>query len=133
MNTLAYTPYDSKVRPFTIGLTSLDPERWIEPDAGLAAFLVEKDRLGRAHSEDIFYEESGPRAAQQECLDLLVDHLLTRHAGIYRREHERLQFAGRALDLAQPGMPPLLKAGGLVQDDLVILERRATGWHLTAG
>lgn len=128
-----YTPYDSTTKPFSIGLTALDPARWIEPDTGLEAFLAEKARLCAENFDDIFYAEEVSQAAQQECLDMIVDHLLDRHGDIYRREGDLIRFAGRSVDLADPATPPLLKAGSLVQDDLVILEKRETGWHLAAG
>ena len=128
-----YTPYDNALKPFSIGLTALDPNDWIEPDADLEFFLTEKDRLCCEHFEQIFYAEDSSRPAQQECLDILVDHLLTRHAARYRRDGDILHFAGRRLDLAERAAVPLLKAGSLVQDDLVILEKREAGWHLTAG
>lgn len=128
-----YTPYDEKTKPFSIGLSALDPMEWIEPDADLGAFLAEKERLCREHFGQIFYAEESSRAAQQECLDLIVDHLLARHADIYRREGDVVHFAGRSVDLADPQALPLLKAGSLVEDDLVILEKREAGWHLTAG
>lgn len=128
-----YTPYDNPLKPFSIGLTALDPNAWIEPDGDLAAFLAEKDRVCRAHFSQIFYSEGSSRAAQQECLDILVDHLLARHAEVFQRDGDILHFAGRSLDLRDQATLPLLMAGSLVQDDLVILEKRDTGWHLTAG
>ena len=128
-----YTPYEDRTKPFSIGLTALDPNQWIEPDADLDAFLTEKERLCREQLQQIFYSEDTSRAAQQECLDIIVGHLVKRHAGIYRRDGDQLRFAGRAVDLADPSTLPLMKAGSLVQDDLVILEKRDTGWHLVAG
>lgn len=128
-----YRPYDDKAKPFSIGLNALDPDDWIEPDADLDMFLAEKERLCQAHFAQIFYAEESSRAAQQECLDLIAGHLLARHADIYGRDGDVMRFAGRSVDLADPATPPLFKAGALVQDDLVILEKRDTGWHLTAG
>lgn len=128
-----YTPYEDKAKPFSIGLGALDPDDWIEPDADLDAFLAEKERLCREHFARIFYAGEDSRAAQQECLDLIAGHLLTRHAGIYSRSGDVMHFAGRSVDLSDPAILPLFKAGSLVQDDLVILEKRDTGWHLTAG
>jgi hypothetical protein len=129
----AYTPYDSSTKPFSIGLTALDPDNWIEPDGDLADFLAEKERLCRDHLDQIFYSEDRSHAAQQECLDIIVDHLLMQHAGLYRRDGDILRFAGRTLDLADRAVLPLMQAGSIVQDDLVILEKRETGWHLAAG
>jgi hypothetical protein len=128
-----YTPYDNAIKPFSIGLTALDPDHWIEPDGDLDAFLTEKQRLCRENLDQIFYSEDTSHAAQQECLDILVSHLLARHAGVYRRQGDVLHFTGRTVDLADRATVPLMRAGSLVQDDLVILEKRDAGWHLAAG
>ena len=127
-----YTPYVKTPNPFSIGLSAIDPKDWIEPDAELEAFLAEKDRLCRDTFDAVFQATEGSEAAQRECLDMLVDHLLDRHGHIYSREGSVIRFGNRAVDL-DVDQPPLLIAGSLIQDDLAILERRETGWHLTAG
>ena len=127
-----YTPYDSTLKPFSIGLSALDPDCWIEPDDDLDAFLAEKERLGAAHFDEIFYSEESSLPAQQECLDLIVDHLVSRHADRYRKVGSRMVFADRNLDLADANLTPIEKAAALVQDDLVILEKREAGWTLAA-
>lgn len=113
------TPYDGTARPFTIGLMPLDPGRWIEPDGELERYIREKKRLARAHFDEIFVAEDDTGSAQQEALDLLRAHLSEHHPDMLRRDTAAL--------------PPLLKAGLLVQDDLVIMRRREHGWHLVAG
>ena len=127
-----YTPYVTTPNPFVIGLSALDPNNWIEPDDDLDLFLSEKERLCDENFEAIFQEVEGSDAGQRECLDLLVDHLLDQHGDFYRRSGSIMEVAGRKVDLAS-AQPPLLIAGSLIQDDLVILSRRDTGWHLVAG
>jgi hypothetical protein len=126
-------PYASALKPFSIGLSALDPDCWIEPDDDLESFLAEKDRLAEEHFDEIFYSEKASLAAQQECLDLLVDHLLHRHPDRYGRSGDRMMAGGRVVDLADNSITPLQKAAALVADDLVILQKREAGWHLTAG
>ncbi|MBB5572957.1 MULTISPECIES: heme-dependent oxidative N-demethylase family protein [Rhizobium] len=133
MTLLTYTPYDGSAKPFTIGLLPLDPARWIEPDADLRRYLDEKRELLRDHRDDIFVSEDGSENAQQECLDLLSAYLCEQHPAIYRRQGDIVSAAGHAIDLADPYLPPLLKAGSLVADDLVIMRRKENGWHLVAG
>jgi hypothetical protein len=127
-----YTPYMSTPNPFVIGLSALDRRNWIEPDDDLDLFLSEKERLCDGNFEAIFQEVEGSDASQRECLDLLVDHLTDSHGDFYRRSGTIMEVAGRKVDLAS-GQPPLLIAGSLIQDDLVILSRRDTGWHVVAG
>ncbi|MFS8114573.1 DUF3445 domain-containing protein [Rhizobium jaguaris] len=128
-----YTPYDGSAKPFTIGLMPLDPLRWIEPDADLDRYLDEKQRLLRDHRDAIFLSETGSEDAQQECLDLLAAYLCQQHPGFHRRESDIVSAAGHSVDLADPNLPPLLKAGSLIADDLVIMRRKTDGWHLVAG
>lgn len=127
-----YTPYDGSAKPFTIGLMPLDPSRWIEPDGGLWRYLTEKQRLLSGHREDIFVAESDTDAAQQECLALLIGHLCDQHPDIYQRRGDIIDVSGHLVDLSDP-TPPLLKAGSLIADDLVLMRRKEAGWHLVAG
>lgn len=126
-----YTPYLTG-SSFAIGLSAIDPRGWIEPDEDLGAFLTEKERLRRTDFDAIFQATPDSEAGQRECLDLLVAHLVDDHGGLYRRSGDRLEFAGRSVDLSSDD-PPLLVAGSLVQDDLVILSKRESGWHVVAG
>lgn len=126
-----YTPY-AKASSFVIGLSALDPKQWIEPDTDLGDFLDEKARLRETEFDAIFREVDGSEPGQRECLDLLVDHLVADHPDLYRRAGTCLEFAGRSIDLAA-NQPPLLTAGSLIQDDLVILSRRDAGWTVVAG
>lgn len=72
MTSLTYTPYTGPSKPFTIGLSALDPARWIEPDADLGRYLDEKRRLAKEHYDDIFRAAPESLDAQQECLDMLA-------------------------------------------------------------
>ncbi len=117
-----YTPYDGSSKPFTIGLMPLDPMRWIEPDADWSRYVGEKRALVSTNRSEVFVAEDGTEDAQREALGLLQAHLAERHPQLPR-------------DDAQTGydLPPLLRAGLLIQDDLVIMRRKADSWHLVAG
>ena len=129
-----YTPYDgSLTKPFAIGLSPLDIDRWIEPDEDLGSFLAEKRQLAATIRDLVFSAEAGTEAAQRECLELLVGHLDERHTETHRRDGNVIEVASHRVDLSDESLPPLFRAGLLVQDDLVILTRRDTGWHLVAG
>lgn len=133
----AYTPYDGSARLFTIGLGQLDPDRWIEPDDDLERYLAEKERVLAQHRDQVFVEEDGTRDAQAEVLALVADFVTRHHPGRYRRDGEAIAVAHETatcrVRLDDPETPPLLTAGTLIQDDLVLMRRRETGWHLVAG
>ncbi len=128
-----YTPYASgTTKPFSIGLSALDPRRWIEPDEDLGRYLDEKKRLEVEHYHDIFRAASESLDAQRECLDLLVQHLLESHGDRYSRSGDRMTMAGHSVDLEDETRPPLLRAGSLIEDDLVILRKKDKGWTIIA-
>jgi hypothetical protein len=43
-----------------------------------------------------------------------------------------MQVAGHTVDLSDDTLPPLLRAGLLIQDDLVIMMKREAGWSIAA-
>ncbi|MBD9373494.1 DUF3445 domain-containing protein [Rhizobium sp. ARZ01] len=133
MNLPLYTPYDGSARLFTIGLGALDPDRWIEPDGEIERYLTEKDRVLGLHRPNVFVAESDTQAAQAEVLALVSDFVLRRHPEHYQQDGGTVSVSGRRIRLDDANQPPLLTAGSLVQDDLVIMRRRDSGWHLVAG
>jgi dimethylamine monooxygenase subunit A len=133
--TPAHTPYDGSAQPFTIGLQQLDLRDWIEIDENLLAYLDEKKRLFDLHADRIFVEEPGSRAAQQEVLDLLAEHLTGHYPDLYERNGNTIAITGspEPVNLETGKTAPLLNAAQLVQEDLVIMSRdEARGWHLAA-
>lgn len=132
MRSPTHTPYAGPTRPFTIGLSALDPHRWIEPDYDLARYLAEKRDLAATRLPEVFRATDDSLAAQQECLTELVSHLETHHQELYRRDGNLMRVAGHTLDLSDETIPPLLRAGMLVQDDLVIMMRREARWCIAA-
>ncbi len=117
-----HTPYDGSAKPFTIGLLPLDLARWIEPDADWARYVGEKQILVDTRRNEVFVAEDGTEAAQQEALDLLDAYHAERHPNLRRDTRDGVA-----------GLPPLLRAGLRLQDDLVIMRRKEDGWHLVAG
>ncbi len=128
-----HTPYDGSSKLFTIGVKPLDPADWIDVDDRLLAYLDEKDRLAERAFNKIFVAEPGTEMAQAEVLTLLADHLPERFPDIYQRIGPQIDIvpAFRRVRLDTP-YPPLLVAGGLVQEDLVLMRRDDRGWRLVA-
>ncbi len=130
-----HTPYDGSSKLFTIGLKPLDLNDWIDADAKLLAYLDEKDRLAARVPHDVFGQLPGSEDAQREVLMLLADHLPGRFPRTYTRMGPQVDVvpAFRRARLDDPLTPPLLIAAGIVQEDLVILQKRDDGWTVTAG
>ncbi len=131
-NAPRHAPYDGSSKPFTIGLRPLDLAEWIEVDDALPAYLAEKARLFASLPAEVFVEEPQSRAAQREVLDLLVDHLPQHHPDRYRLAAAAMEVAGAERVPLDDDGPPLALAARLVQEDLVLMRRDASGWRLTA-
>lgn len=131
----AHTPYDGSAKPFTIGLGPLDLHDWMEIDDRLPDYLAQKEALIGSRRAVVFRAAPGAAAAQAETLALILEHLPRRYPDIYRRDGSLMHIvpAGMAVDLASDE-PPLLTAGRLVQEDLVLMIRPegGEGWVLGA-
>lgn len=128
----AHAPYASGTPPFTIGLAPIDESRWIEPDERLAEQLALKDAI-LAREPDAFGAIAGGEPGQGEVLDLLAAHLAACYPGLYRRAGGAMRIAANGRRVSLFGEPPLLTAARLVQEDLLLMQRRAEGWILVAG
>ncbi len=128
-----HTPYDGSARLFQIGLSLLDPAEWIEVDEDLDSQLALKQELACRHLNQVFLATDESRPAQQECLALLVDNLARFHRETHAVTANSVSVAGQTFDLADGNVSPLFLAGSMVQEDLLLLNRKAAGWHLAAG
>ena len=95
---------------FAIGLRRIAPEAWLE--GGEARPWARKDRLFRAVPDKVWGETQGSRPGQAEAAGLVTGAL-----GLRARPDLR---------------PPLLAAARRVPDDLVLMERRADDWAVSA-
>lgn len=131
---LAHTPYDGSRKPFSIALAPLDLAHWFEPDGRLAATLAQREALIRDKRDVVVREEAGTREAQREALDLIVAFLTATYPALYRLEGRTLtvQATGRSFDLDDDGEAPLVIAGHLVSDDLLMLRKGEGGYRLIA-
>lgn len=130
---LAHTPYDGSSKPFTIGLRPLDPARWIEPDADLARFLAEKQRLFADQRDAVFAARADTQASQREIRDALADYLTQTYSDLYVRDGNGILIVPLRQRLAFDDiLPPLMQAALLVQDDLALMRRFDNGWRLAA-
>ena len=128
-----HTPYGS-FKPFTIGMSLLDLQDWIEADEHLPRYLTEKERLIIEDKDQVFREEPDTREAQAEVLTLLSEHLLARFPDIYRRDGPAMEIVPHRRKIGLDSLDaPLLTAARLVQEDLVLMRRGEDGWRFAAG
>jgi dimethylamine monooxygenase subunit A len=134
LHSAIHTPYDGSSPPFTIGLSGIPVAEWIECDAHLKRYLLEKDRLALEVPEKVFAAEPDTSAAQREVLELLAEHLPRQFPQAYRRDGDFLEVLPpfRRVDLRAYD-EPLKIAARLVQEDLLIMRKGEAGWRLCAG
>ncbi len=100
-----------------MGVRPLDLDHWLIVDDGLAADRAEKAVLLAERHADVVATLPGSEAPATEALRLVTDHLAA--MGVDRPD--------------DPGSShPIEAAARLVQEDLVLLERDANDWRLTA-
>ncbi len=135
MTGFTHTPYTGPYKPFTIGMNLLDPKDWIEVDAKLPAYLAEKQRLLTADRHAVFREEEATRAAQQEVLDLLLEHLPSRFPEIFRRDGHLMKVVPAAIeiDVEDENEAPFVRAARMIQEDLVLMRKGEGGYRFAAG
>lgn len=114
-----HTPWAGRHPPFSIAMSPLPEEEWLEVDDRREADLDEKLSILGAEAEAVM-AEPGTEAAEAEVEALIAAHLAARGLG-----------HGRAAD-APPGASPLVRAALMVQDDLVVMRRGDDGWRLAS-
>ncbi|HEY4332870.1 MAG TPA: DUF3445 domain-containing protein [Ilumatobacteraceae bacterium] len=112
--------------PFSaMGTHALKLDEWLVVDEHRAPDLHRKAALLATERPMVFAAEAGSEAAGAEALELieawLADHSV---AG---------QAASARANTVEPNEHPLLSAARLVQEDLVVMQRIAGAWVLTAG
>ena len=119
----ALTPWMSPQMRRNPGMQPLDPADWLHRDACFADQMALRDRLIAARRDAVFAADPDPRAAQ-EVLSLVLSAL--------GEADPPGPVIVRADGVEVPtDLPPLMLAGRLVQEDLVILQPRDGGWVLT--
>lgn len=111
---VAYAPWADPKLARKPGVQPLDPANWIERGPDHVAQMAYRERLIAERRDVVFAEEKHSRAAQDELLLALTAH----------PDSE----TGAGDDL------PLVRAGGMVQEDFCILQQNAAGqeYRLTA-
>ena len=154
-----HTPYDGSSKPFTIGLSQLDEAQWLDEDENLSHYLDEKMNLYKTLPDKVLVEDEGTREAQNEVLDIIVDHLLKRFPDVYSLRDNTISITPTTVIPAKAGIQlplhvmlpkryprlrgddglkgdmtssPIAIAALLVQEDLVLMRKSPEGWRLVA-
>jgi len=117
----------------------MDPgESWLDLDTDFESDAATKDALLREQRGQVFVEEPGSRAAQDEALATVIETLAAYYPGHLDQNASRFRVASTGFEFDLNGnqegdvAPPLERAARCVQEDLVVMEERPSGWCLTA-
>ena len=112
------------------GTVPIAPADWLQRDEAFAAQMAERDRLIAERPEAVHAMADGCRPAAEELLALVLAQLAERRA-MRARAGAMRRPDGVLVPLDGP---PLIAAGRLVQEDLVILDKPAgAGEHALPG
>ncbi len=121
-------------KPFSVGLSALDPADWIVPDVNLADQVRSKAELFETRRAAVFRAEDGTLDAQAETLELLLAYLPAMYPDIYKVSDGEVTIvpAGLTYKTGEFSDAPLELACRLVQDDLVIMRKSEAGYRIAA-
>ncbi len=109
-------PFQRSPFVWSMGVRPLELDHWLVLDDDLEADRILKSALLRERHDDVVAVMPGSEPAAQEVLDLVTGHLIAR---------------GIEVPAVRDGHP-IERAARIVQEDLVLLERDAHDWRMTA-
>ena len=129
-----YIPFLGGKHRLTMGLMPLRLSDWIEVDGKFEDELAQKNILLAERPAEVVATRLGSEAAQQEVLQLLVEHLSEYHGNLLRREGEKLILPtiGQIHDMAEWRSAPIDLAGRLAQEDFCLMAPGKEGYTLEA-
>ena len=129
-----YRPFLDGPWRLAMGIKALDLAEWIEIDERFAAQLGARRQLLDERRSEVLAALPESVPGQRELLALLLDHLPGRFPEHYRRQDGRIEnrITGDSFALEAWHDAPLELAGRLVQEDLCLMQRGATGYRLVA-
>ncbi|MEP0917887.1 DUF3445 domain-containing protein [Leptolyngbya sp. DQ-M1] len=132
-NQRIYLPFTGSDRTLSLGLQPLKVEDWIEMDDQLVPYLQRKTELLETNYIEVFASLPGTQLAQQEVLELLIDHLLRYFPEQYDRASETItvKATNQTWNIADFSQP-LDLAGRLVQEDFCLMQPSDRGYSLAA-
>jgi dimethylamine monooxygenase subunit A len=129
-----YLPFESGQWRMSLGLKALPPSEWIEIDCNFDRYLQRKAELRQERFSEVYAGLPGSEAAQQEVLDLLLEHLVQVFPHYYQHQGSAIAnlITGEVWTLSEFAATPLDLAGRLVQEDWCLMLPGAEGYFLGA-
>lgn len=128
-NTLPVRPWDSEATRRLPGLNPIAPGGWLQVDDAYGQQMAYREELIATRRDAVYRIDPGAGAAAEETLALVLEDLRGR-SGFALSEGAVTCPDGRRVGLA--GDDPLLTAARLVQEDLVLMQKRGDQ-HVLSG
>jgi hypothetical protein len=129
-----YLPHLAHPEVLQMGLSPLQAKPWIETDSDLGRYHRHKHRQRERYGECVYRAAPGPgsTAAQRELARRLLRHLTEEQAQLYLLEGGTLSCEHGGFSVTVDDTEPLWCSSLWVADDLVIMEKCGSEYHLTA-
>lgn len=131
--------YDDRPwRPFrwpyhqTMSIYKLDLNHWLDMDKWYTRYINEKKRIFKEHGSQCCDWLPESEAACVELLETVVEHLLARYPGCFKRTREGVHnlITDEKFNLTSPlEMHPLQYIEKLVKEDFYVVQQRPDGRH----
>jgi len=128
-DTLPFKPWMAEKTRRLPGIQPSSPDQWLLRDEAFDAQMAYRDTLISQRRSDVFMQDDASNPAQAETLSLVLRSL---DAGYSRSGDQVLRPDGQVVTL-KADTPALILAAQLVQEDLLLLERRDGPHVLSAG
>lgn len=127
-----YLPHMQHKDVITMGMQSLHPQKWTEPDEEYPRYLEHKLSLGQTHKQRVFDALPSAYDVQVELVFELKNHLLQHHSQLYCSLADGLNYLPMGIQLPSVSPHPLWQASLWVADDLLIMQKLDGQYCLTA-
>jgi dimethylamine monooxygenase subunit A len=129
-----YFPFALGRYRMSLGLQALPSEEWIQIDGRFIPYLQQKQARLQQHYDESVSGLPGTEAAQQELLNLLLDHLPQRFPAHYQCQGTGIANlkTGEIWHSQDFSAIPIDLAGRLVQEDLCLMVPSEQGYILGA-
>ncbi|MBE9010790.1 DUF3445 domain-containing protein [Pseudanabaenaceae cyanobacterium LEGE 13415] len=127
-----YFPFAEGDRTLALSLKPLRIEDWIEIDDQFSSYVQRKTELLETIHSEVFASLPNTQNAQQEVLDLLLEHLSQQFPELYDRTAETIKVKATDQTWNIDQFEPLDLAGRLVQEDFCLMRPSDRGYILAA-
>ncbi|QFU75214.1 DUF3445 domain-containing protein [Halioglobus maricola] len=131
-STPRYLPHIPHPEVLLMGLSPKGDAPWIEPDNDIGRYHEHKLQQRKIRGDAVYRGDDESIPAQRELRAALTTHLLDAHADCYSREADSLNCRPGDFQIPLAGEECLWDISLAVADDLAIMEKRSSQYHLTA-